>query len=391
MRSSLGFHTIELSLTLPRQQSFKLREDLIAYSRKTGRIKIYSYDQVTKIFFHNNDRGIQWRIIPKGNFEDSTDILFVKINPKVLGGDIDYITAATYNDMNVAIHNFNLISEEISPIMQSFSSYTINRVDYCVNFCIDELVPDCSPELIMNLIKRSDIPPHYTEWAEYDLVAHRMKSKENSFYLINRATNINCYLKHDELLDRVQEDLHVPQSALKDSEPIIRFEVQCKRRKLYDIIEKIISDRNDEVHIYNDLLSPPVCNSIISHYFFDIVGRGDWFSFTNAVNKIDSYKFNSQKRNRLVEALRIVSRCRSVYKAKALFQGNESESFSRTLKELFDIGINPVTIPQEWGRNHIANLLDEFYKKINLERSILSLDNIQKDDPSTFKRLMRGM
>ena len=298
--------------------------------------------------------------------------MYADINPKVLGGVVDYITAATYYDMSVAIINFDRISKEISPILQTFSCYTVNRIDYCVNFCVDELVPDCSAQQIMNLIKRSNIPSNYEEWKKYDTVAHRTKDVKSSFYLMNRAVDINAYLKYDELLDRMEKGYPpIPEQMLEDSKSIIRFEVQCKRRKLYDIIEQLGVKDNGEINKYRHLLQPRVCEEVINRYFSETVGCGYWYSFAKAVKKIDSYNFNIQKWKRLVDALHTVSRCRSVHKAKKLYQQTELDSLKNTLKELSNLGINPVTIPQKYGIKHIPNLLETFYQRSLLEQSNL--------------------
>ena len=373
MKSSLGFHTLELSLQLSKQKSFNLGRDFSEYSDKTGKIKIYRSDRGIEIVFIHRDMGIRWCITPKGNFENSTDILYVEINPKVLGRDVDYITASNYGDMNVAIPNFDRISKEISPILQTFACYTVSRVDYCVNFCIDELVPDCSAQQIMNLIKRSNIPFNYDEWKEYDHVAHRMKSVESSFYLMSEYTNINCYLKHEELLDRTQKNIAhgyepVPERMMEASKSIIRFEVQCKRRKIYEIIKKL-GVKDDEINKYHYLLNPQVCKEIISYYYFKVVGEGKWYSFAKAIKIIDFHDFNSQKRNRLVETLRTANRRRSVHKSKESRPKDELGAFTRTLKELSNLGINPVTIPQAWGIKQIPNLLTEYnFKEYDIDQ-----------------------
>jgi hypothetical protein len=44
------------------------------------------------------------------------------------------------------------------------------------------------------------------------------------------------------------------------------------------------------------------------------------------------------------------------------------EVFKATLKDLSEIGINPVTIPKEWGVKLIPNLLQTYYAKVNEER-----------------------
>ena len=69
---------------------------------------------------------------------------------------------------------------------------------------------------------------------------------------------------------------------------------------------------------------------------------------------------------------------------------SEVDAFKRTLKELSSLGINPVTIPQWLGIKHISNLLNGFYKQLELEESIAFLEQLRRDDPKTFRQIMRG-
>ena len=182
------------------------------------------------------------------------------INPKILAGIIDYLTAATYDDMNVAIVNFNHESNKISSLLGTFNDYKIKRVDYCINICLDDFIPTYDPELIMNLIKRSDIPPHYKEWTEYDDTSHRKKSRPESFYLCSKSVNINYYSKYLQLLNRSEENVEkgyapIPQEIIDASRSIIRFEVQCKSHKTY-ALNKIAENSGNECPNKYKSLSP---------------------------------------------------------------------------------------------------------------------------------------
>lgn len=55
-------------------------------------------------------------------------------------------------------------------------------------------------------------------------------------------------------------------------------------------------------------------------------------------------------------------------KAKAAYQGSDLDAFKRTLGDLASLGINPVTIPREWGIKHIPNLLYAYFDKVSEER-----------------------
>ena len=123
----------------------------------------------TTIKFKGKDRGIKWCIRASENpSSNSKFIVEATINPKFLAGITDYLTAATYSEMNIAIANFNFISKEASPLLGTFEDYEIKRIDYCINICLSDFNPTYDPEQIMNLIKRSDIPQHYEEWMVYD-------------------------------------------------------------------------------------------------------------------------------------------------------------------------------------------------------------------------------
>lgn len=63
-----------------------------------------------------------------------------------------------------------------------------------------------------------------------------------------------------------------------------------------------------------------------------------------------------------------VSDYHSVAKAKAAYQGSDLDAFKRTLGDLASLGINPVTIPREWGIKHIPNLLYAYFDKVSEER-----------------------
>ena len=55
----------------------------------------------------------------------------------------DYIIAATYDDMDTVIKNFNLEASKISDLLENFDCYAITRIDYCINFDLDELTDKC--------------------------------------------------------------------------------------------------------------------------------------------------------------------------------------------------------------------------------------------------------
>lgn len=212
----------------------------------------------------------------------------------------------------------------------------------------------------MNLIQRGNIPPHYEEWKKYDIKSHRKKASPNGFYLMNRSVHINCYRKSVELQERREKGMtSIAQSDIDDSQDIIRFEVQCKYPKVYSI-SRLIEESSSFLNKYYDILGYQACLKQINHYYKVTIGEGDWCSLSAAREIIEKRRFNIQKSERLLSVLQEVSQCRSLAKAKAQHQGSDLAAFKRTVKDLADIGINPVTIPKEWGIKRIPNLLHTF-------------------------------
>lgn len=398
LRSSLGFHTMTLCISLLNSETDKLLIDFSTYRANTGLIQMYIKDEKgdpiiyyhnspyipseLNIYFKDRHRGIQWYIrTPEGPFSSFIYIVEAKINPKFLAGITDYLTAAIYYDMNCAIANFNDACK-ISPLLQTFSDYKITRIDYCVNIALDEIIPGYNPDQIMNLIKRSDIPPHYEEWMKYDKTSHRMKSRPESFYLKSKSVNINYYSKYLQLLNQSDKNVEkghdpIDQEILDASRNIYRFEVQYKYHKIYSLSQELGNAGDLSYNKYKNLLTPVKCIDIVSDYYKKTIGKGDWYSLSEAVQIIQSKNFNSQREKRYIDALKYISHCRSLAKAKKTYPKDQLMAFNKTLKELSDLNINPVTIPREWNIKHMPNLLKAYFNTLMATSCDYSMENME--------------
>ena len=392
LHSSLGFHTITISLSFWEEDELRqLIRHFIAYRERTGKIMMYRRkgdELVTfyppksdkflipdySVIYYTQPNGITWTIRHYINFLDlDSYVVNAKINPKMMGAIQDYITAATYDDMNAVISRFNLEAKSISALLKNFSHYKLNRVDYCINFDLSDFVDNCEPELVMNLIRRGDIPAHYEEWTQYDKTAHRKKSPDGSFYLKSKSAHINCYSKYLQLKEYSEKNMArgfnpVPQATLNAAKNIIRFEIQY----LYPKMEKIsirtkVLDNNYEINKYETLLSHKSCNDAVKFYFNRIIRKGNWYTLHDAVQIIQSKHFNKQKEKRLIETLQLVNQCRSLFKARESCTGTNLEQFTQSLIDLSYLDINPVTIPKNWGIRYIPNLLSAYYEKSDKE------------------------
>lgn len=405
-RSSLGFHTITLSLSLESNEVKPLIKHFDKYREKTKLIEMYLADKngdILQVYRPSADKGyfilplwikikypkeytgFKWSI--RCNYQnDAFKSYFVEatINPKILGGITDYITAATYDDMETAIKNFNLEAERISPILKDFHHYYLKRVDYCINFALNELTPGCNYKQIMKLIKRADIPPNYAEWVKYDYTAHEKKSKRFSFYLVNKSVDINCYSKYMELLERLQKPgrkgySQITPEMLDKAKDIIRFEVQFKYQKMFALNRWAEELGNHKTNKYESLLTNEMCIDVIKDYYDKTIMRGDWHSLQYAIRRIRLHNFNIQKENRLIDALNFVNDCKTLSDAKSEYKGEDLKAFKRTLSDLSNLGINPVTIPKNWGIKLIPNLLYAYFDKVSDESWDEKFDDISFD------------
>ena len=209
MFTSIGYHTFVISKNLTREEAGRLLKDFKRYRDNTKEIciigsKTYHTDPFgkhCKIKYVGQYKGIWWKIrfsnrgFCAGNDFKPCSIKAV-INPKTLIGEKSYIVAAGAGMLEDVRRSFEQEAEKISPILRGFDNYSLNRIDYCINFDISELKLDCPaemtkelPKLIMKLIKCGDIPEHFLE--EHD--------EMYQFYLKSKAVVINCYWKYVEL------------------------------------------------------------------------------------------------------------------------------------------------------------------------------------------------
>jgi len=405
--TSIGYHTLQLSMSLTQEDAGALLMDFKAFRDKTGEIEIIKesypkdpFGRHLKIIYLKQDgteyrKGIGWRIrfSNKGSYSyDEYKPCSIKavINPKILAGEQTYIVAANASNLSDIERLFNEEAAKISPKLGQLKDYTLNRLDYCINFDIAELYPDCPPdlmaklpELLMALIKCGDIPDHYIE--KYN--------DPNQFYLKSESVHINCYWKHHDLLTNFPGC-----PDLDKSQNIIRFEVQYKYPKVYtEMRNAILSNRKihgltvkekeklmdaftalgkqfpilngERLRAIETMLSEEECFETINDYFERIVKRGDYYSFNHARKLIESKVYSGEKAIRLTNVLQLIREVGGIAKAKATLHGAELEEFRRSLRELAGLRINPVTIPDEWGIDCISNLLDSYYNKAEAERN----------------------
>jgi len=399
--TSRGFHTVTIVKKLTKKEALELIADFQSYA-ETNDIKFFQIrktkspddsDEFTK-WLHSafpeyyiahylpKSKGILWLLrysnispgfIKPGEVDRPCSIK-ATINPKILTGENDYLAAATEDYLEGVEDLFNAETKKISPILGEYRHYSMNRPDYCVNFDLNELKIPCTAEQMIYLIKHGDIPRHYSERTEDNDISKRKKFDKSSFYLESKSVNINCYWKHKQLKEKFQDC-----PDLEAARNLIRFEIQCNYLKTYLLLRDIKNKPGlSESDVIREMLSEDFCKDIIRKYFNRVIRSGDYFTLNEAIRQVQICHFSKKKEARLIMELRRINQFRGIHKVRATLQGEELEIFRRTLRDLDDININPVTIPREWNIQRIPNLLnaydrrieDELYKKQQEEISL---------------------
>lgn len=409
MFTSIGYHTFSISKNLTQEEADTLLKSFKRYRDQTGEIYIegpYKYDKDPfgrhfEIKYQGQYKGIRWklRFSNKGFcMDDDFKPCSIKavINPKTLSEQKSYIVAATADELGRVRESYDQEAAKISPLLRGFFDYSLNRIDYCINFDVSELKCDGSleskeelPKRIMQLIKWSDVPDRY----------HEKYGGEDQFYLKSDSVVVNCYWKYVEL----KKDFPNCKD-LKKSYDIIRFEVQFKYPKVSTVQQSVRKEigrqrlqqmkelkdlggfefqekhgaadkekvkkvaalkeeafRRDGIRIMERMLSNEKCSEVIDKYFSEIIKRGDYYTFDSAKRIIEEKTTSWEKVVRLTDALKMIRNHGGITEAKRVLQKKELETFRRSLRELAKLKINPVTIPDEWGIRHIPNLLDNYY------------------------------
>lgn len=393
--TSMGYHTFAFFQKTDEEEYQVLENDFIGYMQRTKKLKRSPVQNKDKIqigwqytYKDDKEKGIHWLMLSskaKNNYV--TRGVLAVINQEALIEN-NYIRAAKDDDLKEVEEIYNRETEKISKIFLKFGSCSLNRVDPCLNIDLKELGIPCTPEQMMKLIKRGNIPRYYEERKEcYDSKQRRMVSDKNSFYLESKSSVINFYWKYAK-----QGKKHPNYSKRESSRNVIRLEVECKYLKLYALVKNrnleskyYESDEGlspDEMYmrmhmgVHNPVipidvvLSANIYEPIIRKSIYKILRKGNYFTLDIARDIVESYHFRSSKEERMIEVLESVNESHGIAKAKSKLRENEFRRFNKALKELDDILVNPVTIPRRWDVKHIPNLLRAYYDSIYEEQLV---------------------
>ena len=159
---------------------------------------------------------------------------------------------------------------------------------------------------------------------------------------------------------------------------LIRLELQILPHKMYHIRNKTkqsidyselsnygnYGDCDDCVDyaVITELLSDETARNIIMQNYPRVLRWGDYYPMKTAKDMIKKREFCYSKESRLIEILELVKEKKGIAKARQYLRDEMMNlcEFNRSLRELDEIGINPVTIPRDWKIDCIPNLLRHY-------------------------------
>jgi len=112
----------------------------------------------------------------------------------------------------------------------------------------------------------------------------------------------------------------------------------------------------------NNFLSDDIAMEVIVKYFNRIIRSGDYYSLAKAKHMIEQLSCHPKKKEKLIEALEKTNEYGGIYNTKRELKDKELLNYKQQMSDLDILGINPVTIPRDWGE-HIPNLLNAYYNK----------------------------
>ena len=223
----------------------------------------------------------------------------------------------------------------IHPSLPRLENWIVNRIDYAININTPYV------EEYIKLFQRADKPRGFKEL--YCSKSKTRKQREGSFYIFNDSVGINFYNKeHERLSQNFNKD------GAKD---LLRLEVQCKKPKTNTLKAKYDFDSRHLSHY----LSQEVSYQQLEYYYNKTIGVGDYYKLSEAIKKVLKSNYTAKTKEKLMNVLRAVNKCRSIWKAREESQ-YKSSYFNRYLKQIRALGINPVTIPGRWNIDKLENI-----------------------------------
>ncbi|WP_339283801.1 hypothetical protein [Oceanobacillus sp. FSL K6-3682] len=236
----------------------------------------------------------------------------------------------------------------ISSVLSNSTKWQVSRIDFTINLTSD-YVKEC-----IELAKKGNDPYRYRDTI----------NKPGSSYRKSKSVTLNFYDKLDQISKKIIMNPS-EKFLLEEATNIFRIEVQClSSAKLRSIRKKFNLPNKSNLF---DYLRADIALWAIMSYYEKVIGKGDYYSLSQALKRIEATDWAMQRKNRIKNFLKFIAQTKSMSIAKMQFHegkrlaGTETvvkgsrNTFRAYVKACEEIGINPVTVPKDWGIYYIPN------------------------------------
>lgn len=334
---------------------------------------------------------IQARYIQKPQF--TAVHVTCRLNFKRLIEQENRVLTYKESDHDAGVYAFNQIMMQVG--LPSWKFWKVSRIDYCIDIKTDHVAD------YIYLMQKGDIPRH--QKLAYNPVNKRREHKKGSVYLIARARDkrsrktgsmtVNFYNKHLQKLNEQAVTMTVTDKEVEQARNILRLEIQCFLPKISSLKNKYkLSDTRLEQYLSDD-----ICCTVIEDMLLKITRKGAYLRKSEALKAIDASSYQTCTKMKLKAIIEAVSKqYQSVAKVRESFIADgtvKKDEFTRLIKRLDDLDVNPVTISDKKHisglklKDGLPNLYDLFFDACQNElyedspESFMYLDEaVQEDD-----------
>ena len=214
----------------------------------------------------------------------------------------------------------------------TLADMTVSRVDYCYNCRIED---EKVRQTLFDALQKCPTKAIYTV---------RGVNYATSIYSRSKSKVVNVYDKTAEREAKYRSNgsrMALPQSYEQD---IVRMELQVKTEHL-----KYMARRGFARTVTNWINVDTEARYLEKLY--GMFPKGDFFTLEQAESLIVSSKYSKTIKNKLIKFIRIIAKSNmDVAKTKLSYN-----TYRRYLNLLGDLGINPITIPDDCGLQYIKS------------------------------------
>lgn len=357
---NFSFHTMEYSLCIDKNIFNKVYKYMTkiygirAQSEKNKKNKYLYYEWAN--LKHYGVRVILSK--PRGYIQNGFFKYKIKliINPRsLLNNKNEYFGIFKTNPENILklkdlldelTYDIGLIQENdteyLKNVYGTIDIFKLTRIDFCVNVILNS---ENVAKDYLEILSRGDIYDFNLGENVYNAMKERHRKYKNELLYEYKSFNLKIYNKFEQMKN-------IGKSALIPMEykGYLRFEMCAEKEKIKYLIKKYDYDENNMVTFL--LNTSREAKKQFKRYVTFLFKEGKFMNLKNAREYIEYCKtdglINSRQAKEMTDFLNLVSEKRSIYKAK---QCIDSKITEKRIFSLFkEIGINPITIPENWNQ-----------------------------------------